>query len=187
MWREIANRLLIRKRSYSVQEMADILFGLTVGVTPDDSFIEQVNLASVAGLDLEIAKIEAVFLRYAAVCNGLLSSETVRKLHGSKIDEVELLYVRHFTERLRHLQPQVGEGLLGILQTRVSAYTKALELWFEAHRNGRGHEQAFAISTLFFGFCGVQCTNPVTLHLVDHYFHLVVKQIFEILGTCKLT
>lgn len=176
-------------KSISAEDMAVALFALTVGTQDDEgqrSLKKEIDEIAAEGISPDLVQIELALLKFSAIYIALFRHEDLRRLHGSKLDEVQRYYVTQFKERGQSVEPLHEEVFLQLSETRLAAYNKAFDAWFAAHKNGRGHEQTFAIGEALFQFCGTQVTNPVTLLLIGHKFRRTIIAVHERLLNCNL-
>lgn len=148
---------------------------------------EEIDQIAVEGVDPNVVQLELGLLKLSAVDIALFRYEDLRVLHGPKLDEVQRRYIAHLRERGETIGSLAEEAFLQICEARLAAYNKAFDAWLEAHNNGRGHEQSFAIGEIFFNFCGVPKPNPVSASLIDHKFRTILVSVNEKLRRCKLT
>lgn len=189
MWKKLLSRASFRKSSFSTDEMGLILFALAVGTDGDEgqhALSKDVDMVSTDGLDPEVARIELALLKFSAVYIALFRSENLQRLHGSKLDEVQRAFLARLKERARPSNLAGEEAFLRASEARLAAYNKAFDAWVDADKNGRSHEQTFAIGETFFGFCGVQNVNPVTLSLIRHKFITTLASVDKTLRSCTL-
>jgi len=196
----VSLRFCIRKRgpermekltkSISTEDMAAALLALTVGTQDADgqrSLKEEMGEIVADGLTPDVVQIELALLKFSVIYIALSRYEDLRRLHGSKLDELLRLYVAQFKERTASMDPIHEEIFQRLSEIRLAAYNKAFDAWFAAHNNGRGQEQTFTIGETFFHFCGVQDHNPINLFLIGHKFNTTLAAVNKELRSCNLT
>jgi hypothetical protein len=177
-------------KSISTEDMAVALFVLTVGTQDDEgqrSLEKEIGEIAAEGISPDLAQIELALLKFSAVYIALFRYDDLRRLHGTKLDEVQRLYVTQFKQRGQSMEPMHEEIFLQLSETRLAGYNKAFDAWFAAHNDGQGQEQTFAIGEAFFHFCGVQNHNPVSLFQIGDKFNRTLAVVSEELHSCKLT
>ena len=114
-----------------------------------------------------------MFLRLSAVDLVLFGMGRVNERPESVIAGIYKKFLALFWMSLNPLGPEREEHFLQMAESRGKAYYEAHNLWYAAHKQGRGQEQTFVIGETFFRFCGVQCYNPIILFIGGQFNELV--------------
>lgn len=171
----------------SPEDLAEILFTLTVDNASEDASALLKALSKVEGIDLNIARRELMFLRFSAVYLVLPEFSTRPRLQGSKFAEVDSNYVARLKGLFQAIEAKGGGDFFELSMARLAAYHKADTKWCEAHEKGRGHEQTFAIGERFMEFCGVEKNNPFIMSTIRFYFHEMVIAVTNKLAEWKFS